>query len=192
MANARSKGTNLLDLVKYMRTRREDAKRVLPKAIHHYLDETINVAAWYPEDEAIELVRALVKLMPQPREEALMLVGRMNAQLHVEGTYSHLLADLTLAVLPARTVALWKSMHDTGDLRMKIVDDGEAELRLTGYQPPNPEMCLMIRGYMIHAFELAGARDVKVDERACCCDGARACVWRVEWTPETGASHLEG
>jgi predicted hydrocarbon binding protein len=183
MAKAHTKGTTLIDLVKYLRTRREEARALLPEALHRYLDEKISVAAWYPEDESIELIRALVELIGGPREDALARIGRLHARIHLEGTYSHLLADARLSTLPLRAVALWRSMHDTGDLRV-VVDGDHADARLSGYGHATPEMCALTGAYLREAFELAGARDAVVDERACCRTGAPACEWRIAWTPE--------
>jgi hypothetical protein len=180
MAKAHTKGTTLIDLVKYLRTRRDEARALLPEPLHHYLDEKISVAAWYSENEAIELIRALAALLPGTREEALTGIGRLNARLHLESTYSHLLGEARLSALPARAVALWRSMHDTGDLRVQI-DGDHADARLTGYRHPTPEMCTIIGAYLLQAFEIAGARDAKVSERACCRAGAPACEWRIEW-----------
>jgi predicted hydrocarbon binding protein len=187
-ANAHTKGTTLIDLVKFLRTRRDDARALLPAPLHHYLDEHISVAAWYPEEEAIELIRVLAKLMPGSREEALAQIGRLNARIHLEGTYAHLLAGARLSTLPVRAVALWRSMHDTGDLRLQVEDD-HADARLSGYGHPTPEMCIIIGTYVCEAFELAGARDAKVDERACCRAGAPACEWRIAWTPGAETAH---
>jgi hypothetical protein len=181
MAAANTKGTTLIDLVKFLRSRREDAQALLPEALHHYLDERISVAAWYPEEDAIGLIRALASLMPGPREQALAQIGALNARIHLDTTYAHLLADARLSTLPVRAVALWKSMHDTGDLRLQV-DDDHADVRLTGYGHPTPEMCIIIGAYVCQAFQLAGAHDAKVAERACCRAGARACEWRIDWT----------
>jgi predicted hydrocarbon binding protein len=49
-------------------------------------------------------------------------------------------------------------------------------------------MCVIIGAYLREAFELAGVRDAKVAERACCRAGAPACEWRIEWTPDPAAS----
>jgi hypothetical protein len=181
MGKGNTKGTTLIDLVKYLRSRREEARGLLPGSLHHYLDERISVAAWYPEEDAIELIRTLAKLMPGTREQSLAQIGGLNARLHLASTYKHLLGGAHMSTLSTRAVALWKSMHDTGDLRLAVGDD-HADARLTGYGHPTPEMCIIIGSYLREALEMAGARDAKVTERACCRAGAPACEWRIAWT----------
>jgi hypothetical protein len=181
MRPAQTKGTNLIDMVRFLQSRRADALALLPRQHHHYLDEQPSVAAWYPEADMIDLVRVLAKLLPGSDEDSLVQIGRMNARMHLQGTYAHLLKDARPSVLPLRVVALWKSMHDTGDFRL-AVDDDHAEAVLTGYGHPTPEMCTMLGAYLLQLFEIAGVDAAKIEERACTRRGAPACRWHVAWT----------
>jgi hypothetical protein len=181
MRRAQTKGTNLIDMVKFLRTRRNEALALLPRELHPYLDGEVNVAAWYPESDMIELVKVLAKLLPGSDEDALVQIGRLNARMHLQGTYAHLLKDARPDVMPIRTVALWRSMHDTGDFRL-AVDGDHAEAVLVDYGFPTAEMCTMLGAYLVQLFELANVDDVKVEERACCRRGAPACRWQLSWT----------
>jgi hypothetical protein len=181
-----TKGTNLIDMVKFLRKQRDAARRLLPERFHRYLDERLNVSGWYPEEDMVGLVQALVKLMPGPPEDALVRIGRMNARMHLQGTYAHLLSDARPAVLPGRAVALWKTMHDTGDFRLAVEHD-HAEARLSGYGHPTAEMCIMLGAYVLELFALANVTDAKVDEVACCRRGAPECRWRIEWPARPGS-----
>jgi hypothetical protein len=180
---AKTKGTNLVDMVKFLRTQREKAEQLLPPRLHAYLNTQLNVSAWYPEADMIELVKVLAKLLPGSGEEALVQIGRLNARMHLQGTYAHLLEDARPALLPVRAVALWRSMHDTGEFRLRVEDDG-ADAELAGYGHPSAEMCVMLGAYLQELFVLAGVRDPSAEERACCRSGAPACTWRIAWTPE--------
>jgi hypothetical protein len=181
MAKPQTKGTNLIDMVKFLRSQRDAARKLLPGALHRYLDERLNVASWYPEEDMIGLVQALAKLLPRSAEDPLILIGRLNARSHLQGTYSHLLKEASPSTLPIRAVALWKTMHDTGEFQL-AVDEGAAEARLSAYGHPTAEMCAMLAGYLLELFVVAGAPDAKIDETACCRRGASACRWRIEWT----------
>lgn len=184
MANA--KGISLIDMVKFLRARREDAIPLLPEPLRRYLDARINIAQWYPEEDMIGLVRVLVQLMPPTTEPALRVIGRLNARHHVSGAYAHLFADADLARLPLRARSLWKAMHDTGDLRM-VVADGEAEVEISGYGYPSAEMCEMIQPYLEELFASAGLAKVRIDKRACCRAGGLACRYYVSWPEDTAA-----
>lgn len=181
MAKPQTKGTNLIDMVKFLRSQRDAARRLLPEPLHRYLDERLNVAAWYPEEDMIGLVQALAKLLPRSAEDPLILIGRLNARSHLQGTYAHLLKDASPSTLPVRAVALWKTMHDTGEFQLRV-DEASADARLSGYGHPTAEMCAMLAGYLLELFVVAGAADVKIDEIACCRRGASACRWQIAWT----------
>ncbi len=181
MGNA--KGINLVEMVKFLRVRRAEALELLPESLHHYLDENINVASWYPEADMIGLVRVLAKFIPETDEEPLVLIGRINARQHVdEGPYKHLFDNAELATLPLCAVALWKSMHDSGTFRV-VLGKGEATAEVSGYDDPSPEMCLMIRPYIEELFRASGIEKVKVEKRACCLEGDSACRYHVDWEP---------
>ena len=187
MATAKTKGTNLVDMVRFLRKQRDAARSLLPERLHHYLDEQLNVSAWYPEKDMIGLVRALAKLLPSGGEDPLVQIGRLNARMHLQGTYEHLIADARPAALPVRAVALWRSMHDTGEFKLSVEND-HAEARLAGYGYPSAEMCTMLGAYLLELFELAGVKSPRAVERTCCRNGAPECRWRIEWLPESDAS----
>jgi hypothetical protein len=191
VATANTKGTNLVDMVRFLRGQREAARALLPARLHHYLDEQLNVAASYPEEDMIGLVRALAKLLPSAGEDPLVRIGRLNARMHLQGTYEHLIADARPAALPVRALALWRSMHDTGEFRLAVEED-HAEARLAGYGFPSAEMCTMLGAYLLELFELAGVKAPRVAELSCCRKGAPECRWRIEWPEPAAGQALPG
>ena len=46
---AKAKGTTLFTLAKFLRSQRETARERLSPDLHHYLEEQIQPALWYPE-----------------------------------------------------------------------------------------------------------------------------------------------
>ncbi len=185
MSEARAKGINFVGMVKFLRTQREAALELLPESLRHYLDDQISVASWYPEEDMIGLVRVLAKLMPPGQEEPLVLIGRINARQHIEGVYNHLFESPDLLTLPLRAVALWKSMHDSGDFKI-VLDAGEATVELSDYGHPSREMCVMVRPYLEEFFRASGIEKVDVEKQACCLDGASTCRYQVRWEPAGG------
>jgi hypothetical protein len=133
----------------------------------------------------IGLVQALARLLPSSGEDPLVRIGRLNARMHLQGTYAHLLKDASPSALPVRVVALWKTMHDTGDFQLSV-GESSADARLSGYGHPTAEMCAMLRGYLVELFVQAGASDVEADETDCCRHGGGACRWRIGWTRGEG------
>jgi hypothetical protein len=170
-------------MVKFLRSRRDEAEARLPADLRHYLDERIDIAGWYPEQDMVGLVRVLARLLPPGGEDPLVTIGRLNARHHMAGAYRHLFGDADLSRVPLRAATLWRSMHDTGELRVTL-EEGEARVDVTGYGHPTREMSIMMAPYVEELFSAAGAKQVRSGKAACCIDGAPACSWRIYWESE--------
>ncbi|MEB2343763.1 MAG: hypothetical protein OZ948_03385 [Deltaproteobacteria bacterium] len=181
MANV--KGVALVEMVKFLRSRRAEAEPLLPAELRHYLDERIRVASWYPECDMVGLVRVVARLLPKGGEPPLAAIGRLNARNNMAGAYRHLFESADLSRVPLRAVTLWRSMHDTGDFRVTL-EEGEARVDVVGYGYPCPEMCAMIGPYVEELFGAAGVKNVRAQKRACGLDGAAACSYRIVWDSE--------
>lgn len=184
MANA--KGISLVDMVKFLRVRREAAEPLLPEPLRHYLDEQVSIAQWYPEEDMIGLVRVLAQVIPSGDEPPLRLIGRLNARNHIAGAYAHLFEGADVAVLPIRARTLWSAMHDTGELRM-VVEDGQANITISDYGYPNAELCEMIEPYLEELFLASGLEKADIHKQSCCLTGASVCRYLATWETEAGA-----
>lgn len=174
---ARSKGTNLVDMVKLMRQQREKAMALLPESLQPYLDQRISVSSWYPEQDMYGLMRALESLLPVSGEALYREIGILNARNHLSGSYRHLLSELRLKTLPIRAEALWKSLHDTGELRVEIESECTGRALLRGYENPGPEMCLVIESYLAEVLRMAGLEGVQSTSGLCVHRGDPECIW---------------
>lgn len=185
-ARAHSKGTNVLEMVKFLRARRDRARIVLPPELHPYLEKRVDVSAWYPEEEVLALTRALARLMPEEGEAVYRTLGALNARNHTEGSYGHLLGELRLETLPIRLGALWKTLHDTGELHFEPEPGrgGRAEIR--GYANPGPEMCTVIGAYLAETVARAGFDALETAHTACVHRGADCCAWSFQGRPRGG------
>jgi hypothetical protein len=177
-----SKGTNLIELVKILRSRRAEAQERVPPALRRYLDERVMESKWYPEADVLELTRVLAGMLPSPDgQDVYAMLGVFNARNHVEGVYAHLLSDAEPMQLPIRLGALWESLHDTGRLRVRTLATGRAHAELENYGYPSREMCRMVGGYVGEAYRMAGVSDPRVAEEQCTLDGAGSCTWTITW-----------
>jgi len=174
---AKSKGTNMIDLVKFLRTERETALGALPPELHHYLEERITVSAWYPEEDCYLLMRAMERLLPDSGAELYRKIGILNAKNHLSGSYRSLLSDLRLQTIPIRAEALWKSMHDTGELRVEIEGEAAGRVVLRGYENPGAEMCIVIESYLAEVLRMAGLESIRSAKESCVHRGNPDCVW---------------
>jgi hypothetical protein len=180
---AKAKGTTLLTLVKFLRSQREAARERLSPGLHHYLEEQIQPALWYPEEDLLALMRAMLELLPLSREEALAQMGRTIAREHLEGVYGHLRVEelSRLSTLARMSYALWASMHDTGKLAARLEGETGAIFELRDYGLPSPEMCTIMSAYFSETLRVAGVVDVDVRELECRLDGAPVCRWEASW-----------
>jgi len=175
MGNA--KGTVLIGPAKYLRTRKEESRKILPEELHHYLEERVSPASWYPESDAIALIRALMQLMPGQEDEVLEGFGVVTARELGNGVYSHLVKDGASA---GSTFALWASMHDTGELTVDFEDTHKMVFRLVGYDHTSREMCAIIGSYLQETIRMGG-RNASMEDIACTLSGEPACSWRATW-----------
>ena len=181
---AKAKGTTLVSLVKFLRSRREEARAELAPALHRYLEERIEPSAWYPESDLIGLIRCMVSLLPGDRDENLANRGRVVAAEHLEGVYGHLRLDAhDPRSIGVRSYALWSTMHDSGALEVEDAVAGEATFALREYGQLSEEMCKIVLSYFVETMRLSGGAGARGEEITCRRDGADACRIRVRWQP---------
>jgi hypothetical protein len=178
MSVPKVKGTNVLAAVKMLRSNRPRAQKVLPPWLHHYLDQRILVAGWYPEEHQLELLRAVAMLLPGT-PEPWMTMGRITARSDLAGLYRPLMRPGDPAASLRSVQALWRTYHDTGDLSVGIEAPGRACVRLLDYGLPSREMCRIVAGYCAEMATLGGATKVDIQKLLCVLDGAPACEWRL-------------
>jgi hypothetical protein len=177
---AKVKGAALLDTVRFLRRHKEAARAQLPPALHHYLNERVLVASWYPEEDLVPLVRAIARVLGEPELAFCEKAGRLSAKAHAQGVYRHLVAGERES-LARRALVLWSSQHDTGAMEMQPLDDGGVRVLLRDFAAPSREFCAIQTGYIAATFEVSGCRDVRIRKLSCCVDGARECAWELRW-----------
>ena len=185
---ARAKGAALVGAVKWLRHRRDDAEKVLPPHLHHYLDARIQIASWYPEQDLIELIRALARVLPAGPGDVYEQMGRFTARDQLAGVYRHLLEGGDAFSLPRRGLVLWQSQHDSGRLGITLEGDGSARIEIVDYALPTREMCKILLGYTSEMFVMAELKDPIVRKTTCRLDGADRCSWQCAWTPAPAAA----
>ncbi len=180
---ASAKGASLVGAVKWLRRDRAAGLRALPARLHHYLEKRIQLSAWYPEEDLLELIRAVARTLPASGGDLYEQMGRFSAREQLSGVYHHLLEGGDQCSLPRRGLVLWQSQHDSGRLGMTIEAPGSARVEVVDYALPSREMCGVLRGYTAEMFAMADLKGLAVEESACRLDGADRCSWRVRWTP---------
>ena len=173
------KGITLLEAVKFLRARRDEALEVLPPNLHPYLDEPVTPSMWYPESDLVELIRAVAKLLPGPVDRALMMMGERSARSQT-AVYGDLLRGVQSN---SRTFALWSTQHDTGEMRSMLEAPNRVRLELVGFEDTSRELCLLLGGYLAGTLAINGITDASVQKLTCRLWGDAFCTWRGTWTP---------
>ncbi len=175
----RVKGIAILDAVKFLRARRDDALETLPAPMHHYLDDQIGTSAWYPESDLVDLIRGVAQLLPGPIDRALMMMGERSARAQTI-VYGDLIRGIPSN---SRTFALWSTQHDTGELRSMMESPCRVRLELSGFEDTSREFCLLLGGYLSGTLAVNGITDGSVQKLSCRLWGDPLCAWRGSWSP---------
>jgi hypothetical protein len=175
----RAKGMAILDAVKFLRARRDEAAQVLPAELLHYLDEDVTRSSWYPEAHLVELIRGVAKLLPGPPDRALMMMGERGARSQTM-VYGDLLRGVQST---SRTFALWSTQHDTGEMRSHMEAPNRVRIELVGFEDTSREFCLVLGGYIAGTLAINGITDGSVQKLACRLWGDPVCSWRGSWSP---------
>ena len=170
----------MLSAVKALRTAREEAERLLPQSLHHYLHDRILVSSWYPEADLMGILHGLGRILPG--DDPFYYMGRHTAGEHLAGIYRGHLRPGDLERTLRSASALWRNYHDTGDMTVTLEGPGRATLQLSEFPSTTPEFCRLLRGYFAALGEQAGAKGVDVKKLECILGGARACRWSMTWS----------
>lgn len=175
------KGTLVIPVVKYLRRHRDAALALLPESLHHYLEQRIFEAQWYPEEDFVVLLRARVKLTPGPESATWDELGAVGAREHAAGVYRHLMREVDPLALANRIVALWQSQHDTGRWTLRLTGPTTAQLELEDYAHPTVEMCNLVPGYIREVLRSTGFVAPVVVKGTCRIRGQERCSWSCSW-----------
>lgn len=175
MANA--KGTVVVDIVKALRKHKEQARALLPARLHHYLEERIVIASWYPLEDYIAMLRAAGQVLAREGPNVFQMMGRAAARAHMEGTYSRLKNRANRQA----TFTLLSSMYDSGEMKVTDRTPGCAALEYNGFALPTREVCETFTGYNLERMTILGFEEPRVRHVACRADGAQTCRWELEW-----------
>ncbi len=178
---AKTKGAHVLNAVKALKSSREQALRVLPPALHHYLTDRILPSSWYPMEEHLGLLRAIATMMP-PGQDPWPLMGQGTARMDLSGIYKAFVRKGEVLQTMHSMAAVWRSVHDTGEVSTSSDGPGRFTLTMRGYAMRAPEICGIATGYLGEVVAIASdGKRAKVEHASCRCRGADECVWLVTW-----------
>lgn len=185
MSAGKVKGTIMIEVVKYLRSYREEARRIVPKHLQPYLDGRILATSWHPEEDYLDLMRAVVELFPanddSPEITSFEAASRASSAAYFEGPYRSLVRRGD----PARTLrslgALWRLRHDTGEFEVLLGPSEQATVLLRGYALVARESCELVQGTIWGMLHHSGGDEIAIQHTRCRARGDDLCEWKLDW-----------
>lgn len=184
---AKVKGTLVVTLMKYLRSRGVDPADVLhrlPPSDRTRLQDILLPSAWYPADTVARFVElAVAAVATGSKAQCLFDMGRYSAQLNLgpsglrrayirEGNPHHVLAAIS---------RIYQTVYSVGRRSYERVGERSAVVRGHGTRAAN-DSCDWVRGWLVGVVELSGGKDVRVAETQCEGFSAPHCEYVIEWT----------
>jgi hypothetical protein len=165
--------------VKFLRSRKEQARAMLPPELHKYLHERILASSRYPEDDLVGLLRVLVRLLPGDERAAWESIGERAAETHFAGPFEVFIRGGPRHVVESFE-ALWRLQHDTGRWTVSLLPDQPCgEAHLYDFAVGMPEYGPLMTGYSRRVLRMAGARSTDCELLR---SDASTATWRLAWT----------
>lgn len=174
---ARAKGTVMVGLVKTMQEYASRVRPLLKPDLHHYFDERIVLAAWYPLEDYLAMLRVLQRLLLNPPADFYFQIGRNTAREQMAGIYGRLKEDKSRRA----AMALLAAMFDTGEMQLVEREPGRAVVDWVGFAEPCRELCATFTGYQTERMALQKFEDIQVRHTRCRAEGGSVCRWELAW-----------
>jgi hypothetical protein len=137
---------------------------------------------WYPLDLYGRLIRTVDRVLGSGDLAVIRAMSRFEADRDVPTIHRLLLRMVRQDYIVDKIAELWPRYNSTGRLSVEHRAARSVEVVLSDWSSDEAQ-CLAIQSYSERAFELAGAKGVRVAQPSCRARGARACVFRVNWGP---------
>jgi hypothetical protein len=187
MSEGKIKGTIVIEVVKYLRSRKDAARSLVPPALHHYLEGRILSTSWHPEADYLELMRAVIKLRGSadalPGVSPWEASARASNAAYFEGPYKSLVRKGD----PGRSLVsslgpLWRLRHDTGEFEIELQGEKAARLELRDYALVAREACELVQGTLWGLLDYSGAKNIQLTHSRCRARGDSVCEWQASWS----------
>jgi hypothetical protein len=185
MSQGKIKGTIMIEVVKFLRSKKDEARALVPPHLHHYLNSRILSTSWHPEEDYLDLMRAIIKLRSTARDERGVSPWEASARdstgAYFEGPYKSLVRKGD----PGRTLSnlhsLWRLRHDTGDVTVDLEGPRSARIELADYGLVAPEACELVQGTIWGFLHFSDAKNIKLEHNRCRARGDETCEWKASW-----------
>lgn len=144
------------------------------------LDAMVPVG-WYSLALYARLIRALDQVHGAEDLALVLQLGRYEAERDLTTIQRAFLRMASPAFLLEKSAEYWRRFHDTG--QWVIEREGATRVRayLDGWGVVDSALCRELIGYVSRAFELVGAKNVRMDHTQCRSSGSERCLFLGTW-----------
>jgi hypothetical protein len=144
------------------------------------LDEVVPVG-WYSLALYARLIRAVDQIHGAGDLALVVQLGRYEAERDLTTIQRAFLRMASPAFLLEKSAEYWRRFHDTGT--WTITREGTTRVRayLDDWGSGDAAMCRELIGYLSRAFELVGAKNVRIDHGQCRAHGGERCLFLGSW-----------
>ena len=178
------KGSALLPAVKLIRKFRDKSERHLGDRGRKLAEQRILVGAWYPLEDATEVMVAAIKAIGSANiAQGMEFIGADLAENDLRGIYAHFITEGDIPKSLRRSALLWRNYFDEGTLTLEHPDSGASRViaRLEGFTASIP-YCNGIVGMGKVVVRMAGRGAAsEVIETKCTLKGDVNCEFDHRW-----------
>lgn len=141
----------------------------------------ISALKWYETEMYTHLMTAVHTVYGDPEYSVIKELGRQNAESMFNGVFRIFLTFISPASLLQHASKFWSQIHTTGSLVVVESKNGYVKGRIMNCLIPGKIYCIFSAAYFQRMFELCGAKNVRVKEPKCFCQGDEYCEYDVSW-----------
>ncbi|MFA5116688.1 MAG: DUF2378 family protein [Candidatus Omnitrophota bacterium] len=184
MANIR--GVSLISGVKYISDNFGEGGLVkvvdsLEPQDRDILRSKLHPMNWYPVKTYSAFMAAADKIFGKGDYNLCFNIGKYSAEDIFSGLYKVFLELGNPHFVIRRGHIAWRTIIDSGELEIEQTGDKFVKVRITGFEEPDKAFCWKVSGYFGKVLEMSGAKNVRVNEGKCACDGGPYCEYDIQW-----------
>jgi hypothetical protein len=143
------------------------------------VDARVLASGWYPFGAFVEICEVIDRQLGDGSLELCHELGRYGCDANLPTLYKIFFRMADVHYIVRRAAAAWRVNYDEGT--MTVLEEGQNIVRMRMEVPtPHRAHCLSVRGWMVRAGELSGAKDVRVVE-TCRVHGDPHCQFELHW-----------
>ncbi|MDB4970807.1 MAG: hypothetical protein JWN44_6496 [Myxococcales bacterium] len=143
------------------------------------IDERIRPNSWYPFGAFVEMCEVIDRQLGKGDLELCHELGRHACDANLPTLYKIFFRMADVMYVIRRAAAAWRVSYDEGS--MTVLGEGDHLVTMRMEVPtPHRAHCLSVRGWIVRAGELSGAKGVEIEER-CRLRGDPHCEFTLRW-----------